>query len=146
MPTDTNIATAIIPGRQQGSFVSSLGPASVSRHAEEMSAAGKPDADGGRQDLSVREQELPPEEKTVEEEKVKQAVSDINAYVQNLQRDLQFKVDTELGRTIISVVDSETKQVIRQIPREDVVERARFLEERANADGSPEGLLLQVKI
>ena len=51
-------------------------------------------------------------------EQVDRAVSQLNDYVQNVQRDLQFEVDNELGQTIVKVVDQETKKVIRQIPDE----------------------------
>jgi len=47
-----------------------------------------------------------------------QAVSQLNDFVQNVQRDLQFEVDENLGQTIVKVIDNETKEVIRQIPDE----------------------------
>jgi flagellar protein FlaG len=47
-----------------------------------------------------------------------QAVSQLNDFVQNVQRDLQFEVDNEKGQTIVKVVDQQTKEVIRQIPDE----------------------------
>lgn len=46
------------------------------------------------------------------------AVTRLNDFVQNVQRDLQFEVDNERGKTIVRVVDQQTKQVIRQIPDE----------------------------
>ena len=148
MPTDTIIATSMIYDRQEGNYASLSITAKrpVAEKASEVIAAGKAKATGDRQDLSVSEQELPLASDDGSEEKLQQAVSDINSYVQNLQRDLQFKVDTELGQTIVYVVDSETKEVIRQLPREDVLERARLLQEQADAQSSPDGLLLQTKI
>ncbi|HEB87523.1 MAG TPA: flagellar protein FlaG, partial [Gammaproteobacteria bacterium] len=80
-----------------------------------------------------------------DEQTLQKAISDISSYVQNLQRDLQFQVDTDLGRTVISVVDSKTKEVIRQIPSEEVLARARFLEAQAADSDASDGLLLQVK-
>jgi uncharacterized FlaG/YvyC family protein len=53
------------------------------------------------------------------------AVSQINDHVQNLQRNLQFTVDDITGKNIVTVVDSETDKVIRQIPSEEVLEVAR---------------------
>jgi flagellar protein FlaG len=49
------------------------------------------------------------------------AVKDISDKVQNFQRSLQFHVDEESGRTIITVIDKETEEVIRQIPPEEVL-------------------------
>lgn len=46
------------------------------------------------------------------------AVSQLNQFVQSVQRDLQFEVDNDLGQTIVKVVDQTTREVIRQIPDE----------------------------
>ena len=62
-----------------------------------------------------------------EDTKVKEAVGNLNDFVQKLSRTLKFSVDEESGRTVIKVVDSETKQVIRQIPPEEVLALARNL-------------------
>ena len=57
------------------------------------------------------------------------AVSQINDYVQNLQRNLQFTVDETTGKNVVTVIDNETKEVIRQIPSEEALEIARRLVE-----------------
>ena len=44
------------------------------------------------------------------------------------QRNLSFRVDQGSGRTVITVVDATTKEVIRQIPSEDVLAMSRALE------------------
>ncbi|MGR8999894.1 MAG: flagellar protein FlaG [Gammaproteobacteria bacterium] len=54
-----------------------------------------------------------------------QAVQAINQYVQNVQRDLQFSVDEDSGRNVVKVIDSQSKEVIRQIPSEEVLVLAR---------------------
>lgn len=59
--------------------------------------------------------------------RVKEAVGNLNEFVQKLTRTLQFSVDEESGRTVIKVVDSETNQLIRQIPPEEVLVLARNL-------------------
>jgi len=69
---------------------------------------------------------LPP----VSPEALQKAVDDLSKGVQNLQRSLQFSVDERSGRTVIKVVDKDTKEVIRQIPEEQVLELAARLEER----------------
>ncbi|MFK7912677.1 MAG: flagellar protein FlaG [Pseudomonadales bacterium] len=60
-----------------------------------------------------------------------EAVVELNDYVQSLQRDLRFTVDAELGRPVVSVVDSNTEQVIRKIPSDVVLRLARNLKESA---------------
>ncbi len=49
--------------------------------------------------------------------------------VQSMQRDLQFSVDKHSGQTVVKVIDSETDEVIRQIPAEEVLALAKRLDE-----------------
>lgn len=58
------------------------------------------------------------ERSEAQREELGQAVSQLNDFVQNVQRDLQFEVDNDLGQTIVKVVDQQTQEVIRQIPDE----------------------------
>lgn len=52
-------------------------------------------------------------------------VTQMNEHVQNLQRNLQFTVDDKSGRSVVTVMDSETDEIIRQIPSEEMLELAR---------------------
>jgi flagellar protein FlaG len=61
-------------------------------------------------------------------EKVREAVEEIQQFVNKVTTNVQFSVDNDTGRTIVSVVDAETKQVVRQIPTEDVMKIARALD------------------
>jgi len=79
-------------------------------------------------------------EQKIEAEDVAKAVSEITDYVQSISRDLQFQVDKQTGSTIVTVLDHETKEVIRQIPSEEVVAMARFIAE--NAPDPVKGLLM----
>jgi flagellar protein FlaG len=58
------------------------------------------------------------------------AVSQINDYVQNLQRSLLFTVDEASGKDVVTVLDSETDEVIRQYPSEEILAIARRLAEQ----------------
>jgi flagellar protein FlaG len=60
-----------------------------------------------------------------------EVVSGLNKMVQNLHRNLQFSVDDESGETIIKVVDSDTNEVVRQIPSEEVVKLRQRMKEAA---------------
>ncbi len=55
------------------------------------------------------------------------AVQQLTDYVSSHQRDLQFTVDDETGRSVVKIVDRETGDVIRQIPSEDMMAMARSL-------------------
>jgi len=69
---------------------------------------------------------------TKQAENLQGAVSQINDYVQNLQRNLQFRVDESTGKDVVTVIDSTSDEVIRQIPSEEALELARRL--AANKD------------
>ncbi len=86
-------------------------------------AAAKPATP--RQELPGSGQTLPPPAESID---VKQAVSRLNSYVQTLRRDLQFRVDEASNRVVVTVVDSESGEVIRQIPSEEMVAVAQSLE------------------
>ena len=60
---------------------------------------------------------------------VKEAVNRLNQYVQTLRRDLEFRVDESTNTVVVTVVDPATKEVIRQIPSEEVLAVARNLEQ-----------------
>ena len=61
-------------------------------------------------------------------EEVQEAVKEIQQNVGNNSTDLKFSVDEKSGRTIVSVIDSETRQVVRQIPSEEIMRMARAMD------------------
>lgn len=63
----------------------------------------------------------------VSNDQVKEAVSRINEYVQQTERTLDFKLDEASGRTVISVYDRASSELIRQIPGELALELAQKL-------------------
>jgi flagellar protein FlaG len=60
-------------------------------------------------------------------DRVEQAVQQIQSYLNDTRRQLQFQVDAGSGRTIVRVVNAETQELIRQIPSEEVLKLARAL-------------------
>lgn len=71
-------------------------------------------------------------------EQVQKAVENLRQAVQSSSQNLQFSVDNDTGQTVIRVVDGGTKEVIRQIPSEEVLQLTRSLEKLS-------GLLLRQK-
>ena len=53
----------------------------------------------------------------------------LNRYLTNSQRNLNFRFDESSGRTIITVVNPETNEVVRQIPPEELLSLARTMRE-----------------
>ena len=67
------------------------------------------------------------EQPAMNEENVVEAVSRINQYVQQTERTLDFQLDESSGKTIISVYDKESSELIHQIPSELALELAQKL-------------------
>jgi len=63
----------------------------------------------------------------VETADISETVSEINSLIRSVQRDLAFNVDQDSGRTVIRVIDSESGELIRQIPSEDLLAIATHL-------------------
>ncbi|PKB21733.1 flagellar protein FlaG [Janthinobacterium sp. 64] len=59
---------------------------------------------------------------------VKQVVSDINKAMQFMSRELEFSVDTDSERTVVKVIDQQTREVIRQMPTKEALEIGKALE------------------
>ena len=64
-----------------------------------------------------------------ERDAVVQAIGSINQQIQVLRRELRFSVDESSEQVVIKVVDSESGDVIRQIPPEEVLALARDMSE-----------------
>ncbi|HSG92117.1 MAG TPA: flagellar protein FlaG, partial [Methylotenera sp.] len=68
------------------------------------------------------------------QQQLREAVSQINDYVQNIQRSIQFTIDEASGKDVVTVLDKQTDEVIRQIPIEEVLVFARTLAEQYDGD------------
>lgn len=84
---------------------------------------------------------LPQQRQQPATEELTEAVRNIMEHVQSISRQLSFTIDGETGSTVVTVVDRETEQVIRQIPSEEALAIARFI--AAQLDGPVKGLLVQ---
>jgi flagellar protein FlaG len=105
---------------------------SVANQNTTASANGTPGAGkvAQPQALSLADQAAQAKEvKESQKEKLSTAVSQLNSYVQHVQRDLQFEVDSELGQVVVKVVDQKTQQVIRQMPDELALRLAEKLQQ-----------------
>jgi len=61
-------------------------------------------------------------------EGVRQALAAINRAAKSLNNSVQLTLDTHSGKAIVRVVDTETGQLVRQIPTEEVLELRRALD------------------
>lgn len=113
-------ARAISSSQAEGRNASDLAPSSAGRIVPNPSVSQA-------QDVSKAEQLQKRNES--QREGLDDAVSQLNDYVQNVQRDLQFEVNNELGATVVRVVDQQTQKVIRQIPDEVALRLAENLQQ-----------------
>lgn len=77
--------------------------------------------------IKTDQTEKTPEGQGVDQKSVESAVTKLNDYVQTVQRNLQFNLDDESGKTVITVVDRNTSAVIRQIPDDVALKLAQDL-------------------
>lgn len=74
------------------------------------------------------------------------AVESINQFVNAQMRTLNFSVDENSGKAVVKVIDFETKDVIRQIPGEEVLKMASAIKKLQDDLGSATGLLINSKV
>lgn len=63
------------------------------------------------------------------EEQIKSAVKDLNIALKSLNVRREFKVDEEIDRVVVTLMDSEKKEVIRQIPSEEAIKLSKNIKE-----------------
>lgn len=61
--------------------------------------------------------------------KLEEAVEGANKFFQSLSRTLQFNLNNDYGRLLVQIKDSESGDLVRQIPSEEMLELARRLDE-----------------
>lgn len=66
---------------------------------------------------------------SLQKDDLNRAVKKINEFVQTSASDVQFSVDEGTGIRVVKVVDRATKDVIRQIPSEEVLKIANALDQ-----------------
>jgi len=69
-------------------------------------------------------------------ELVQQAAREGNSILQATQRNLQFKVDDATKEMVVKIVDSESGELVRQIPSEDMLAFIRRMQELEGDQGS----------
>lgn len=63
----------------------------------------------------------------IERERVVEASHQVEQFFQSVRRNLRFQEDSVSGRVVVSVIDAETGEIVRQIPPEKVVRLAESL-------------------
>ncbi|MCU1759160.1 flagellar protein FlaG [Pseudomonas sp. 14P_8.1_Bac3] len=91
-------------------------------------AAEKPRADAAPVALVKDE----PKDAVSEQDKLKMAVQEIEKFVQSVKRNLEFSIDEPSGKVVVKVIASDSGEVIRQIPNEEVLKLANSLNDASS--------------
>lgn len=94
------------------------------RGLERKQSSGEVQANGEAQPTSAETTKV--SEKT--REALDGAVSSMNDLLGTLGHSLRFNIDDETGKTIVKVMDSQTQEVIKQIPSEEMLAIAKALD------------------
>ena len=78
------------------------------------------------------------ERKEAEPEELDKAVEKVQKFVSMTACDIEFSIDEDSGHTVVKVIDRETKDVIRQIPSQEMLDLAQALDKL-------QGLLIRQK-
>ena len=61
------------------------------------------------------------------EEQLKSLVQEANDFIKPLNGSLQFSIDKDTGTTVVKVIDTSTKEIIKQFPTEEMLGLAKAL-------------------
>ncbi|MGX1184567.1 flagellar protein FlaG [Pseudomonas sp. F-14 TE3623] len=67
-----------------------------------------------------------------ERDKLKMAVQEIEKFVQSVKRNLEFSIDEPSGKVVVKVIASDSGEVVRQIPNEEVLKLANSLNDASS--------------
>lgn len=84
-------------------------------------------------------------EKSFDAAEVNRAASKVNDFVKQIGRNLEFSVHESTGRVIITVRESETGKIVRQIPPEELLVIADLVRDNLENTAAPPGILLADK-
>lgn len=94
----------------------------------------------------VAESSAQPSVEAPSAEQLEAVVAKLSDFTQSLQRDLAFSVDDNTGKTVITVTDRETEEIVRQIPSEELIQLAQNLRDLQEKLESTKGNLLEARV
>ena len=114
-----SIQSVNVPASNSGLMARPSPPENASASAEAQLA----------QATAVTQQATSPVENAkASRQQVEQAVKAVNEFVNSINDSVQFSVDGDTGKTVVKVIDKGTKEVIKQIPSEEMLSIAKALD------------------
>ena len=83
---------------------------------------------------------------TENDKQLDDAISKVESFLKVQNRDLAFSIDEETNRSIVTVKDSQSGDVIRQIPSEEVLELAERIQELQQDVGNSVGVFINNQV
>lgn len=80
------------------------------------------------------------------ERQLSDAISRVESFLQGQNRNLAFSIDENTERSVVTVLDSDTGDVIRQIPSEELLDLAERIQELQQDVGSRVGVLINNQV
>ncbi len=119
------------PGSRAGSASASASPQQHSQQVTgvEISDKGSVQDSKPSEVVNLRANENIANNQDQNDKQLEGAVTKLNDYIQDVQRDLQFQTDDSSGKTVITVVDRQTEEVVRQIPGDVALKLAQQLQQ-----------------
>ena len=118
MRTDGPTPAATSPARNGASPGQTAAGAKVAEESQAAAAVEKMTQQPAAQDVNTA---------------VRAAAQQIDSYLKSVGRQVEFRVDDDTGTTVVTVRETATGEVIRQIPNEEVLQLARRFEASSGA-------------
>jgi len=103
-------------------------PGAAQRQGQEVKAMDRAAQDVSSVDGRTQAGVKKAQSQTDTYEQVTDAVERINEMMQNGKQSLKFQLDDDSGRMVIRVMDAQTDEVIRQIPSEETLKFAEYVD------------------
>ena len=81
------------------------------------------------------------QDREVTEGAIRQAISDVESFLKVQNRDLAFSIDEDTARSVVTVIDGQSGDVIRQIPSEEMLVFAERMKELESNSANKTGVV-----
>lgn len=86
------------------------------------------------------------QDREVTEDAIRQAISNVESFLKVQNRDLAFSIDEDTARSVVTVIDGQSGDVIRQIPSEEVLALAERIQELQQDVGASVGVFINNEV
>ena len=118
MSIDTKGVTQVMP--QLGNY--NVAKEVISKNGEAQKNDNKTNEDIGLKTKDVKKS-------VVKTDDLAKILEEVNDALKTLDVKRGYRVDKDLNRTIVSIIDTETDDIIKQIPQEDAIRLAKNINE-----------------